>query len=181
MCMYLCMFVCVCVCFVVESWWRWCDTLWHSRTSRNPAVFTVWLPGNTRPCWKEATDRKSRASMQRGHHVAPLLFEKLKVLVMKCVRGLFHVVASARCPICPARVTARPVCVNGFRSQRQHMFVWEWQRHTEMQRGVWPRHHWTAAPSSYRLNNRSCFLCFSFRWELDRIWGFFFLGKVHVD
>lgn len=37
--------VCVCV-FVTESGWRWCDTLWHSRTSRNPTVFTVWLPSN---------------------------------------------------------------------------------------------------------------------------------------
>ena len=169
-CVYIYIYICVCacVCFVVESWWRWCDTLWHSRTSRNPAVFTVWLPGNTRPCWKKATDRKSRASVQRGHHVAPLLFGKLKVLVMKCVRGLFHVAASARCPICPACNGQTCLCQR-LRSQRQHMFVWEWQRHTEMQRGVWPRHHWTAALSSYRLS----VFCFSFRREFDWISGFF--------
>lgn len=63
------------MCVVVESWWRWCDTLWHCRTSRNPTVFTVWLPGNTGPCWKKPTNRNSHASVPHGCHVAlPLPF-----------------------------------------------------------------------------------------------------------
>lgn len=106
------MLMCVCVCVVVESRWRWCDTLWHCRTSRNPTVFTVWLPGNTGPCWKKPTNRKSHASVPHGCHAAlPIpLFERLKVPASKCVTELFMSLPPREVQ-CVRRVTTQPVSV----------------------------------------------------------------------
>lgn len=154
---------CVCVYFVVESWWRWCDTLWHSRTSRNPAVFTVWLPGNTGPYWKKAADRKSRASMQHGNHVAPTpthphVFEKLKVLAMKCVRALLMALP-LRDVQYVQRVMAKPACVNGFvhsnskpRAAYVCVRVTATHRDAESERCVC--HYQTAAMTWLELNSK---------------------------
>lgn len=148
-------------------------------------MFTVWLPGNTGPCWKKAADRKSRASVQHGRHVAPPpLFEKLKVLAMKCVRALFMALP-LRDVQYVQRVTAKPVCVGGFvctnaepRAAYVYVRVTATHRDAESERCVC--HHQTAATASFKLNHKLrqrdnltevWQFCFSHSWKAE--WGGF--------